>query len=161
MTKFIFTEKQVKTITENQVKLIKKGMNESLNNNRYEMRVNVEVETHGVKINGNDIDWAVCHDMELNYLIEMEYRSWGIKSVSLYDIQGPSEMEIEVTPQVEDVDGIEDVTLTLSFDWSNVEVEEESGSGFIGLERDITITLGNNENGDVIIESIRVPVHSL
>jgi hypothetical protein len=150
MAKFIITEKQYNTI--------KKNVNEEINNNRYEKRVRTDIETYGVKINGEDIDWAVSGELNLDYLIEMEHRSWGIKDVSLYDIQGPSEIEIEITPQVDDA---EDVILTLSYDWNNVEREVETGRGVITIGSEITIKLGNNENGDVIIESIHIPVYTI
>lgn len=150
MAKFIFTE--------NQLKMAKTQMHEDINNNRFERKVRTDIETYGVKVNGQDIDWAVSNELNLSYLIEMEYRSWGVKDVSLYDIQGPSEIEIEVTPQVEDA---EDIILTLSYDWSNVERETETDRGVISIGSEITIKLGNNENGDIIIESIRVPVYGV
>ncbi len=146
-------------LTENQLDMIKKHINEgAIGSDRYERRVKVDVETYGVKINGEDIDWAICGEMTLTYLIEMEHKSWGIRDISLYDIQGPSEIEIEVTPQVEDA---EDVYLTLPFDWSNVETESETSESVITVGDEIIIRLGNNENGEIIIESIHVPVYSL
>jgi len=150
MAKFIFTE--------NQLNMIKKQMDETIDNNRYGKKVRTDIETYGVTINGNDIDWAVSGELNVSYLIEMEHRSWGVKDVSLYDIQGPSEIEIEITPQVEDA---EDVILTLSYDWNNVEREVETGMGVISIGSEITIKLGNNENGDVIIQSIHVPVYTI
>ncbi len=146
-------------LTENQLNMVKRHINEgAIGNDRYERRVKVHVETYGVTINGNDVDWASCGDMTLNYLIEMEHRSWGIKDISLYDIQGPSEIEIEVTPQVEDA---EDVYLNLSFDWDNVEKETETNESVVTVGDEITIKLANNENGEIIIESIVVPVYTL
>lgn len=146
-------------LTENQLNMVKKHINEgAIGGDRYERRVKVYVETYGVKVDGNDIDWATCGDMTLSYLIEMEHKSWGIRDISLYDIQGPSEIEMEVTPQVEDG---EDVYLNLPFDWSNVEKETETEEGVITIGNEITIKLGNNENGEIIIESIVVPVYTL
>lgn len=150
MAKFKFTENQLKTA--------KKQLKEDIDNNRFERKVRTDIETYGVKINGQDIDWAVSGELNLSYLIDVEYRSWGIKDVSLYDIQGPSEIEIEITPQVEDA---EDITLTLTYDWSNVERETETDRSVICAGSEITIKLGNNENGDVIIDSITVPVYVL
>jgi hypothetical protein len=150
MAKFIFTE--------NQLNMIKKQLDETIDNNRYGKKVRTDIETYGVTINGNDIDWAVSGELNVSYLIEMEHRSWGVKDVSLYDIEGPSEIEIEITPQVEDA---EDVILTLSYDWNNVEREVETGMGVISIGSEITIKLGNNENGDVIIQSIHVPVYTI
>jgi len=146
-------------LTENQLNMIKKRINEgAIGGDRYERTVKVYVETYGVTVNGNDIDWATCGDMTLNYLIDMEHRSWGIKDISLYDIKGPSEIEIEVTPQVEDSD---DVYLNLSYNWDDVETETESSESVVTIGDEITIKLANNENGEIFIESIHVPVYTL
>jgi len=37
----------------------------------------------------------------------------------------------------------------------------ETGASVISIGSEITIKLGNNENGDVIIESIHVPVYTI
>ena len=146
-------------LTENQLNMVKKHINEgAIGGDRYERHVKVHVETYSTTINGNDIDWATCGDLRLSYIIDMEHRSWGIKGISLYDIQGPSEIEIEVTPQVEDA---EDVYLNLSYDWNNVEIETEDGEGVVTVGDEITIKLSNNENGEIYIESIHVPVYTL
>jgi len=146
-------------ITENQLNMLKKQINEgAVGGDRYQRIVKVNVETYDVKVNGEDIDWVTCGDIRLTYLIEMEHRSWGIKDVSLYDIQGPSEIEIEITPQVEDA---KDVYLNLPFDWSNVETETETGESVVTIGDEITIRLANNENGEIFIESIHVPVYTL
>jgi hypothetical protein len=152
MAKFIFTENQLEMIK-------RRSLNEgAIANDRYERKVSVSVETYGVKINGEDIDWATGGEMTLTYIIEMEHRSWGVKGVSLYDIQGPTEIEIEVTPQVEDA---EDINLTLPIDWSSVEIETEQGEGVITIGTEITVKLGNTESGDIIVESVHVPVYTL
>jgi len=146
-------------ITENQLNMLKKQINEgAVGGDRYQRIVKVNVETYDVKVNGEDIDWVTCGDIRLTYLIEMEHRSWGIKDVSLYDIQGPSEIEIEITGQVEDA---KDVYLNLPFDWSNVETETETGESVVTIGDEITIRLANNENGEIFIESIHVPVYTL
>lgn len=146
-------------ITENQLDMIKRSLTETgVGNERYERMVEVDLETYGVKIKGQDIDMAICSDMELNYIIEQEHRSWGIKGISLYDINGPSEIEIEITPEAEDA---EQITLTLPFDWNNVEQETEEGRGVVTIGNEITIKLANDQNGEIFIESIHVPVYTL
>ena len=146
-------------LTENQLDMLKKHINEgAIGGDRYERRVKVDVETYGTKINGEDIDWAVCGDMTLSYIIDMEHRSWGIKDISLYDIKGPSEIEIEITPQVEDA---EDVYVTVPLDWENIEIETQESEGVVTVGDEIEIQLGNNENGDIIVKSITVPVYTL
>lgn len=149
-------------ITENQLDMIKRTLTETgVGNDRYERTVEVDVETYGVKINGQDIDMASCADMELNYIIEQEHRSWGIKGISLYAINGPSEIEIEITPETEDYKDAKEITLTLPFDWDNVEHEIEEGEGVVTIGSEITIKLANDPNGEIFIESIHVPVYTL
>jgi len=146
-------------LTENQLKMVKKQVTEgAIGNERYGRDVSVSVGTYGAKINGNDIDWAVCSDMKVTYLIEMEHRSWGIKGISLYSIQGPSEIELTITPQVEDG---EDIEITVPLNWENVEEETQEGEGVITIGNEIELSLGNDENGNIIVSSIHVPVYTL
>jgi len=146
-------------LTENQLKMVKKQVTEgAIGNERYGRDVSVSVGTYGAKINGNDIDWAVCSDMKVTYLIEMEHRSWGIKGISLYSIQGPSEIELTITPQVEDG---EDIEITVLLNWENIEEETQEGEGVITIGNEIELSLGNDESGNVIVTSIHVPVYTL
>ena len=146
-------------LTENQVQMVKKHVNESaVGNERYGREVSVSVGTYGAKINGEHIDWAVCSDMKVTYLIEMEHRSWGIKGISLYSIQGPSEIELTITPQVEDAD---DIDITVQLNWENVEEETQEGEGVITIGNEIELSLGNDENGNIIVNSIHIPVYTL
>lgn len=146
-------------LTENQVQMVKKHVTESaVGNERYGREVSVSVGTYGAKINGEDIDWAVCSNMKVTYLIEMEHRSWGIKGISLYSIQGPSEIELTITPQVEDAD---DIDITVQLNWENVEEETQEGEGVITIGNEIEVSLGNDESGNIIVTSIHVPVYTL
>jgi hypothetical protein len=88
----------------------------------------------------------------------MEHRSWGIKGISLYSIQGPSEIELTITPQVEDAD---DIDITVQLNWENVEEETQEGEGVITIGNEIEISLGNDESGNIIVTSIHVPVYTL
>jgi hypothetical protein len=146
-------------LTENQLKMVKKQVTESaVGNERYGREVSVSVGTYGAKINGEDIDWAVCSNMKVTYLIEMEHRSWGIKGISLYSIQGPSEIELTITPQVHDAD---DIDITVQLNWENVEEETQEGEGVITIGNEIELSLGNDESGNIIVSSIHVPVYTL
>jgi hypothetical protein len=59
------------------------------------------------------------------------------------------------------VEDAEDINLTLPIDWSSVEIETEQGEGVITIGTEITIKLGNTESGDIIVESVHVPVYTL
>ena len=146
-------------LTENQLNMVKKHITESaVGGERYEREVSVYVQTYGVKINGEDIDWAVCPNMKVTYLIDMEHRSWGIKGISLYSIQGPSEIELTITPQVEDG---EDVEIRVPLNWENVEEDTQEGEGVITIGDEISLVLGNDENGNIMVDTIQIPVYTL
>ena len=82
--------------------------------------------------------------------------SW--KGISLYSIQGPSEIELTITPQVEDA---EDIYITVPLSWENIEQETQEGEGVITIGNEIDINLGNDESGGIIVKSIHVPVYGL
>jgi hypothetical protein len=147
-------------LTESQLDMVKKHISESaVGNERYSREVKVTVYSSGVKFNGEDVDWASSPNIELSYLIEQEHRSWGIKGISLYSIEGPSEIEFEITPQVDDAD---DITVTIPVSWDTVVRENfETGEGVITLGNEIEVNLMNNENGDVVIDYIDVTVYTL
>ena len=146
-------------LTENQLNMVKKHISESaVGGDDYTRNVSVHVETYGTKINGDDIDWATCGEMSLTYRIEMEHRSWGIKDISLYGIQGPAEVELTITPQVEDG---EDIYINVPLNWENIEQETQEGEGVVTIGNEIDMVLGNDESGNVIVKSIRVPVYTL
>lgn len=150
MTKIILTENQLKS-------LAKKLTEGTIRTDEYEDEVSVNVETYDVKINGNDIDWASCDKMTLTYNIGIEYASWGIQGIYVDNVKGPSEIEIEITPQTDEQ---ESVYLNLPYNWDNVKIEENKGSQ-ITIDNEITIKLANNENGEIFIESITVQVYNL
>jgi hypothetical protein len=146
-------------LTENQLNMVKKRITEgAVGNERYGREVSVDVRTYGAKINGEEIDWATCSSIKVSYLIEMEHRSWGIKGISLYSIQGPSEVELTITPRTEDG---EDIEITVPLNWDNVEEETQEGEGVITIGNEIEINLGNDESGNLIVSSIHVPVYTL
>jgi hypothetical protein len=121
-------------ITENQLNMIKSSLNENINNDRYERVVKVNVGIGGSPRYENmtleDIT-TYFDEMRLTYLIEQEHRSWGIKDISLTDIQGYNEIEVELHlyPDNSDEPIIKEVKIPL--DWSKLEKNTIKGDGFI------------------------------
>ena len=146
-------------ITESQYKKIGKLISEQ-HDNRYDREVEVTIEAYGVTYKGQEINDVTSGDVRLSYLIEQEHRSWGIKGISLYDIKGPEILEI-VVDYYTDEDNTADETIQLPIDWSNVETENEEGQGVVTIGNEITISLVNDTNGNIVIESVHVPVYSL
>ncbi len=114
--------------------MIKSSLNENINNDRYERVVKVNVGIGGSPRYENmtleDIT-TYFDEMRLTYLIEQEHRSWGIKDISLTDIQGYNEIEVELHlyPDNSDEPIIKEVKIPL--DWSKLEKNTIKGDGFI------------------------------
>ncbi len=69
--------------------------------------------------------------IKINYLIDIELRSWGLKSVVVYAPSGEPEIEFEI--EVESEDGESDfIPFKGAIDWSKVDIEREYGEeGFL------------------------------
>lgn len=146
-------------LTESQLEMVKKHVQEDANSDRYSREVKVTVYSSGVKYNGEEVDWVSSPNIQVSYVIEQEHRSWGIKDISLYSIEGPSEIEFEIAPQVYDADNI---TVTIPVSWDTVVKRNyETGEGVVTLGNEIEVNLKNDENGNVVIDYIDVTVYTL
>ena len=127
----------------------------------YSNEVKLNVNAYRATINGNEIDWVEATSIKLSYLIDIEAREWGIKGISLYAIEGPSEVELEVSYYPNGSDDPEQITVTMPLNWEDVNKEEESGSGVITVGDEIEITLANNEKGELFVSEITIPVYTI
>jgi hypothetical protein len=122
-------------ISENQYKNLQKMITEDVNN-RYERVVKVNVGIGGSPRYENmtlDDITTYYSEMRLTYLIEQEHRSWGIKNISLYDIQGNDEIEVELHlyPDNTNEPIIKEVKIPL--DWSKLETITNQGEGVVTI----------------------------
>jgi hypothetical protein len=144
-------------INENQFKVIKKHLNETINDMTYGREVNVEFEYYGTTYNGNQIDdISSSNKMRLSYIIEQENREWGIKNISLHSITGPDEIEITIYD-----DNEQENVITLPIDWDKLNTEDNEGKGLITVGDVITFVIENNENGDLVISTINLDIYTL
>jgi hypothetical protein len=153
MSKIVVTESQLKSIS----KMVIKESEE----HRFRQDVDVDFEYHGVTFNGEDIDWIAKSNITLTFRIDMEYRQYGIKSIMVYDIQGPSEIELTITPQVDDAN---DETITIPLNWHDdnfVQRESDDNVGWIGIEESVTIHLQNDELGRIKASAITINVNDI
>jgi hypothetical protein len=156
--KIILTENQIKRLT-NKLKPKKTIIEGTTRSEKFNDEVVVNVITHGVKLNENEVDWASCEKIKITYDIGVEYTSWGIKGIGVSNIKGPSEFKVEITPEEVD-DQVENVTLVLPYDWGNVQIKEEREQR-IGVDTEITLKLKNTEDGQIIIDYVSVTVFTL
>ena len=144
MSKFIFTESQLK--------LIKRNLNEGHldTNDNYEVGdCEISLYYSNVRYNGREIDDISTPQINFTFKIDMDVKSYGIKDISPYNPNGPSEIELEVS-----YDGESEDIITIPLDWENVNEEKSSDIGWIGYDNQIDITLKNDENGDIVVDSM-------
>ena len=147
-------------LTESQMERLKSQLNEA-DSNRYNREVVVKVHAYGATYKGREVDWVTGGNIRLTYNIEMDIRSWGVKGISLYGIQGPSEIEVDVEYYgSEETDESITETVTLPINWEAVVTEEEK-NGLVTVGDEIEIDLANDDKGNLIVKSVTVTVYSL
>lgn len=147
-------------ITEDQYDEINKLVNEEESNNRFKFNVNIDIEYKG-KIK-EYIDDISASEITLTYLIDIEYRHWGIKNINVYSINGPSEIEINVIYYPNGLDhDTEEKSFVIPLNWDIVEKEEETGMGVIRIGNEITLHVTENENNELHCTNIIVPIFTL
>ena len=146
-------------ITEGQLERIKIQLNEDEASNRYNREVSISFGFSGTKLKGHEIENIISDNIRLTYLIDIEYKFWGIKGITIYDIKGPSEIQVSI----EYVDGEETKSFDtlLKINWENASTDEESGKHVIGVGDDIQIDVDNDSEGNIIASLISVPVYGL
>jgi len=150
MSKFIFTESQLK--------LIKRNLNEGHldTNDEYEAEdCEISVYYNNVKYNGRKIDDITAPQINFKFNIDMDAKGYGITEIFPYNPNGPSEIELEIYSYPN-----EDV-ITIPLDWENVDEEKSDDISWIGYENRIEITLKNDENGNIVVDNMTLFKNSL
>lgn len=153
MTQIILTETQLKNLT--------KRLNEDSTDSKYRMECEVDLNYFGAKYKGLEIDDITTSKMTLTFDIDMEGRSWGIKDISVYNVQGPSEIEVEVVYYPEEGEDSVDETITIPINWENVDMQKDDELSYIGIGGNIQIDLTNNENGELVFDGVIVNYNSI
>lgn len=153
-------------LTEGQVQRLK-HISEGLDD-KYNTQVNVTFNTSkdfNFPYEINDINSTITR---VSFDIDVEYKSWGIKGISLYNIQGPETIEAEIEYYGEDYgkndydDDLRTATIPVKLDWENaLRVETESGSGQVTIDNDIEITLAGNSETGFYAREIQVLTYTL
>ena len=110
-----------------------KLLKEERGQNQFTTEVTVDVSfENGATYEGRelvDINYYDATTLKLNYIIDIELRSWGLKDVTVYGPSGDKSIEFQI--QVESKEG-EDETDFIDFvgtiDWDKVEMDREYGA---------------------------------
>ena len=118
----------------------------------YERKVKAEISYYGSTFNGKKIDHISDTNIDVRFRIYMDGRSWGIKDLSLYDITGPNEIELQIAYYPDDNDELADSvdeTIFVKLDWSKAEIEETVNQGVLTVES-VEIEVSNDPEGGMI-----------
>jgi len=154
MKKIILTESQTQ-------KLVTKIISERYPmDDKFQADVECDFLYHGVKFKGNDITDISRIQFPITFDIDVAYRSFGINGISIYDLQGPEEIEAEITYNTPGSDEYMEDLLTLRLDWNNmVNANVDERLGYFGIGQDIEIELTNDDQGNVIVGSINLNIN--
>ena len=146
-------------LTERQVNMLKSSLNEGPSN-QYTQNMDPHLHYPRLKYKGLEINDIRVESFPLHFNIEIEARSWGIKSISLTNFSGPSSIKVVVEAYTHDDQLIEE-EITLELPWENVKVYKGTGSTFIGVEKDIEIELGNEPDGGLYITQMSLDIYQI
>lgn len=150
MKKVIINEKQAK-------KLMGKLISEQYtDDDRYRQEVTCQFGYHGLTYKGGEIDWIPDATMTVSFRIDMEARSYGIKSISVYDFQGPSEVVVPVTYYPEGSDDSVDEDVVIKLNWDDVTTDDAVDVGWIGIDNVVEVELSVDESGNFISKGILI-----
>jgi len=127
----------------------------------YSREVKLDINSYGTTFKGGEIDWIDAPSIRLTYTIDIEAREWGIKGIGLYNIQGPSEVELEVKYYAGESDDSSEAVITVPLNWEEANKEENDSEGVVTVGNEVTIQLANTETGDLFVSEITIPVYSL
>lgn len=110
---------------------VKSSLNEADGDNKFTTEVEVEVVfDEGASYEGRQLAYrfySKAATMKINYHIDFELRSWGLKSITVYAPSGDPNIEFEI--EVEGEGGESDfIPFKGTIDWSKVEMEGEVDS---------------------------------
>jgi len=145
-------------ITEGQFNRIKSRITEGVDNS-YSDKIKLNFWYTGLNYKGVMLEEILPIDVTITYTIELEARPWGIKDIDLYGINGPS--EIEVTANILEGDDVREITIPLVLNWEAIDKNEETGRGVVTVGEEGEVTLVNDNEGNLIVKKIEVPVYTL
>lgn len=147
-------------LTESQYSRLNKRLNEGVGGDLYQRSVKLNLYLNGSKIKGLEIDSITEPEVDVKYGIDIEARSWGIKNISIGEIYGPSEVEVEVDYYIDDFRTNTEV-ITLKLDWENAKRDKNTSSGVVCVGDDIWVDLGNDAEGNLIVTNMEIPINVL
>lgn len=142
-------------IKESQLDRLKTRLKEDAGPNTYSKPVKASYSTHNLFINGKEVNSVSSDPLKLSFMIEVDSREWGIKSILLYNIQGPSEVELDIL-------FMDDTSLAakLVLDWGQLKTETNRENSLVSVGDEIEIYLAI-QDGKLVASAMTMEVYSL
>ena len=103
-------------------------LNES-NEDKYIVHLKPTLDYSGVTYQGYEINEISYNgNISIHFNIEVDYKAWGIRGISIYNFQGQDTIDFEVNYYL-DEDNAVDVDITLPLNWSKIIEDKEDGGG--------------------------------
>ena len=151
-------------ITEAQLERLKGRLTEAPKDksggNTYQREIKVDFTYRNARLKNHDLNDVITNKINVSFEIELDAKQWGIRGISLYNIAGPTDIEIEVDYYVNN-DETDTTTLPLNLDWDGLKVETRTGEGIITIDDTLEIQLVNDDHGNLIVDDMMLIVFGL
>lgn len=151
-------------ITEAQLERLKGRLNESSKDksgsNSYQREIGVAFTYRNAKLKGHDLNDVITNKIPVSFEIELDAKQWGVRGISLYNIAGPTDIEIEVDYFVNN-DETDTTTLPLNLNWDILKVETRTGEGIITIDDTLEVQLVSDDQGNLIVDDMMLIVFGL
>ena len=146
-------------ITEAQHNRIKSLLKESVSTDSYTQEVTLKFDGYSSTLKNHEINYINPVKVNLNFYITFDVKSWGVRGISVYGINGPT--EVEITVDYYDVDEEErTIEVPIRIDWESAVINEDK-LGFIGIDDSAEVTLVNDSEGNLVVKSVELTVSQL
>jgi hypothetical protein len=124
---------------------------------------------HRVTFKGKEIiDVSLGWKFKIEYRVEPEYRKYGIKTISVYGIRGPKEIDVNIEyygrqsdPESLNNDSEVEETIKLPLNWDEMVIEHNDESlPYFGVDDEVDIELANDAQGNLIVKAINIDVRN-
>ena len=156
MKKIVLDETQVD-------RLMKHVVSEQItDNNRYRQEVRCSFDYHNLKFSEDEIiDWIDDVKFNVSFAIDMEGKSYGIKGITIGNVLGPEEIEVDVTVLINGQEDPETYpSVILKPNWSDTVVEYDTEIGWIGIDHYIEMELIQSEYEGSKLAVSKIIVHA-
>ena len=145
-------------LTESQVERLKTKLNEGLDS-RYNREIAIEFDYYKAKYKGLPIDYISPTNITVSFDINIDSRSWGLKSIDISGVSGPKNIEVKIQYYGTNDEEFDD-WYEIQLDWERLITSEER-NGLITVGDIMEVTLGNDADGRLIITKMELPLYTL